>query len=277
MSWSSNKKSAGRRDAEKRRTPRGPRRGKKLPATITQEHDWEADGSASRVSRLFAVILIVHVAAVGALVFHALTRNTETPPSPLARIKQDETNPGLASYEVKSAAVVERPATESAYLATYRVVSGDSLRGIAGKLKVSEEGLMRINGLHVGTSLFPGQKLYVPSAQPRVNAEQVAGVLGSPAATPPASGGAGSGHAREQGAPPSAPTVVRSSGLSTPSITPPSTPSARGVTNYEIAEGDTIYGLSRRFGVDADQLLRMNGIADPTKVRIGEVIKVPKQ
>ena len=44
---------------------------------------------------------------------------------------------------------------------------------------------------------------------------------------------------------------------------------------YTVAEGDTLYAISRRLQVPAAILQSLNGIADPSKLRPGMVLKVP--
>ncbi len=46
-------------------------------------------------------------------------------------------------------------------------------------------------------------------------------------------------------------------------------------TTYTVKKGDTLYSISRRFDVPIDQLLKSNGIADPTRVKAGTEIAIP--
>jgi LysM repeat protein len=45
--------------------------------------------------------------------------------------------------------------------------------------------------------------------------------------------------------------------------------------SYEVKVGDTPYGIARRLGVSVDRLMRENGIADPTTLQVGTVLRVP--
>ncbi|MBZ0303801.1 MAG: LysM peptidoglycan-binding domain-containing protein [Anaerolineae bacterium] len=45
---------------------------------------------------------------------------------------------------------------------------------------------------------------------------------------------------------------------------------------YSIQSGDTPYKIAQRFGVQVDRLMRLNDIADPTKLRVGQVIVIPQ-
>ncbi len=44
---------------------------------------------------------------------------------------------------------------------------------------------------------------------------------------------------------------------------------------YTVAQGDTLAGIAARFGVDVDELARINGIADPDSIVIGRVLRIP--
>ncbi len=50
---------------------------------------------------------------------------------------------------------------------------------------------------------------------------------------------------------------------------------AAGGTAITMREGDSIYSLSRRFGVPSKELMRVNHISDPSEVRAGQRIIIP--
>lgn len=45
--------------------------------------------------------------------------------------------------------------------------------------------------------------------------------------------------------------------------------------SYKVAKGDNPYNIAKKFGVSFQELLKVNGIEDPTKLQIGQVLKVP--
>lgn len=55
---------------------------------------------------------------------------------------------------------------------------------------------------------------------------------------------------------------------------PPTAPAA-GPRTYTIEDGDSLWSLARRAGVDSDVLARLNGIGDPGRIRIGQQILLP--
>lgn len=45
---------------------------------------------------------------------------------------------------------------------------------------------------------------------------------------------------------------------------------------YTIRRGDTVSGIAVRFRVEMDELLELNGIEDPRRIQVGQVLKIPK-
>lgn len=43
-----------------------------------------------------------------------------------------------------------------------------------------------------------------------------------------------------------------------------------------VQQGDTAYGIARRYGVPLDALLRTNGITNPSQIRIGQTLTLPR-
>lgn len=70
-----------------------------------------------------------------------------------------------------------------------------------------------------------------------------------------------------------APTEATSSPSETPAATATPLPSA---TTYEVRPGDTLYAIARRFGVTVDTLVAANGLADPSLINVGQVLRIPK-
>ena len=44
---------------------------------------------------------------------------------------------------------------------------------------------------------------------------------------------------------------------------------------YEVVKGDNPYSIAKRFGVSYDALMKENSIDDPTKLQIGQKLKIP--
>jgi LysM repeat protein len=60
---------------------------------------------------------------------------------------------------------------------------------------------------------------------------------------------------------------------STPAPTDPP-PSAKP-TSYKVKRGDTLSGIAAEFGTTVKKLASLNGIEDPSKLRVGQVLELP--
>jgi LysM repeat protein len=82
-------------------------------------------------------------------------------------------------------------------------------------------------------------------------------------ATPSAaksSAGAAEKEAPEQGQPPAQ-----------------ATPAEVAYISYVVKKGDTLYSLSRQYGIPVAELQQINGIEDPQSLKAGQTIKIPKK
>jgi lysozyme len=68
---------------------------------------------------------------------------------------------------------------------------------------------------------------------------------------------------------------VSSAGAS-PAVSPTASnePSTSGAT-YKVKSGDTLSAIAARFGTTVRVLVELNGIADPSRLKIGQVIQLP--
>lgn len=58
-----------------------------------------------------------------------------------------------------------------------------------------------------------------------------------------------------------------------PATAKTATESASGT--YKVQKGDNPYSIAKKLGVSSQELLKVNGIDDPKKLQIGQVLKVP--
>ncbi len=60
--------------------------------------------------------------------------------------------------------------------------------------------------------------------------------------------------------------------------TPKLTPTLSVVGNeYTVQAGDTLFGICKRLGVDYEDMVDLNKIEDPNKLKIGQVLKIPSR
>jgi murein DD-endopeptidase MepM/ murein hydrolase activator NlpD len=129
---------------------------------------------------------------------------------------------------------------------TIQVQQGDTLYGIAKRHGVSIAALIEVNGLQHGSTIKPGQELTLPAgASPARAAPEPARVPGARVAPPAAAPAA-----------------------STP-------PPAGWDGRHTMKAGESLYGIARQHRVPLAELQRINGITEPTRVRVGTVLHVP--
>jgi LysM repeat protein len=127
--------------------------------------------------------------------------------------------------------------TSSTGGSTYTVKSGDTLLGIALTLDMTWEELAAANDLTEDTFLQIGQKLDVPGAEIALMS------------------------AKTNGAPPAEEAETSAEG----------TPGRI----HRVAAGDTIYGIALEYGVDMQELLRLNDLDEDSLLQLDQEIVLP--
>lgn len=167
------------------------------------------------------------------------------------------------------------PAPAPASGGTYRVVSNDTLSGIAAKYGTSWQVLQQMNGLPDPNRIYPSQVLKVPG--------------GSSPAPAPSGGGTYtvqkddtlSGIASKFGTSwqnlqamnglPDANKIYPNQVLKVPGGAPAPAPSAQ---TYTVQKNDTLSGIAAKYGTSYQRLAQINNIPDPSKIYPGQVIKI---
>jgi LysM repeat protein len=70
----------------------------------------------------------------------------------------------------------------------------------------------------------------------------------------------------------STPTPTR---LPSPTPRPSASPAPVGGRSYTVRSGDTLGAIAARFGTTTRALVQLNGIANPSLIRVGQVLKLP--
>ncbi len=73
---------------------------------------------------------------------------------------------------------------------------------------------------------------------------------------------------------PSSPPTTAPTAEATPRPSPTPAPSARPRT-YRVKAGDTLSGIAVAFGTTVKELADLNGITNPSLIRVGQVLKIP--
>ncbi|MGI8605355.1 MAG: LysM peptidoglycan-binding domain-containing protein [Verrucomicrobiales bacterium] len=151
-----------------------------LPAHVTSEEDWQRDVPNVKLSRAFAIVLGIHVVAIGGFMAFELFRHKDsTPGSDPAQdgrlAGSSQAAPATVAPTIakssRSQSTAQRtaepnlddPANEG--LKTYVVGPGETLTAIANKLKVDERLLAEKNNIGDQRPLESGMKLVIPNHQ----------------------------------------------------------------------------------------------------------------
>ncbi len=151
---------------------------------------------------------------------------------------------------------------------TYIVRAGDTMTRIASSLGVAIPDLERVNSLGSNAVLQVGQVLKVPEKLVTQAASSVASGAGKVAESagklPGAVATAVTGRQNEAAT--AAPVATDAA----------SAPVASGATtDYTVVKGDNPWKIAKKFKISQEELMKANGITDPKKIQIGQVLKIP--
>lgn len=267
----------------------------KLPAHVTEEQDWYMDTPDVRLTRVFTVVLILHVVAVGGILAFKMVEKASKPAvvaagdaAPGADATQSSTTPaGAAKVQPEPApapapAKVAEPAVKNAGTSNlvdhpsakgygeYTVGDKETLAMISKKLNVSEAQIREANLIDGDQNLYPGRVLFVPastgaaSAAPAVAQEPQKANLTIAALTPETPA-----KSHETAAEKAPETPKAKAAPAAPAVGPKP-------ASYQVQKGETLYSISRKVGVKVQDLMAANGIAKAESLQVGQTLKVPK-
>jgi LysM repeat protein len=131
----------------------------------------------------------------------------------------------------------------------YTVQPGDTVGGIAARFNSRVDAIIQLNGLRADGLIRVGQRLTIPVPQ-------------APTAVPPTA------------APPTATAIPVGGGAPVERATL-NGPTVNGIGTYIMQPGDTLEAVARRYGISVQELARLNGIVNPNRLVIGQVLAVP--
>ena len=225
--------------------PRKPRTRLQASASrLTQPvYDDYEDEPTTKLSTAFVVVLVLHLVAVGGIyAFHSIKAH---------RREADGTAVAANPSAFKKAAPAQpapvAPAQEAKAAAPAPV-----------------------------PAVAPASKQAVAVQQPAAAPAPVASAPVAQPAKPAASGGIVD---KSLSAAPAAPSAVLpqpkapAPTASTKAAAPSSAETAQ--RTYTVAKGDNPVTIAKKMGVSSEELLKLNGLEDPKKLQIGQVLKVP--
>ena len=161
----------------------------RLPAHLTSEDDWKQDQPGVRLSRVFGVVLGIHVVAIGGLMAYEMFRHRGMPSGNTTALRPAarEVRPaaGGAGHPHPVDSFADDPAHEG--LVKHVVAPGERLADIASRYKVDEKALMVKNRLGDGRPFQSGMKLVIPNNQLHAGAPVQPAPLAAAASTSPTS------------------------------------------------------------------------------------------
>jgi LysM repeat protein len=153
------------------------------------------------------------------------------------------TTPGPAEPETATA--------ESPRETTITVKKGDTLWGLSRRYHVPISAIVDRNDIQDQNMIREGRKLIIPVGTAPVETSRPGSELPAVPAGEPSAALIGGTEALP---------VV----------------SEEGMVLHKVEPGDTIWVLARRYGSSAATIMEVNNIADPTRLQIGQELRIPK-
>jgi LysM repeat protein len=255
--------------AVKRNAPKGVFRrmravtgGHKQRAMASVASEMAGEDSGSRIARALLIIFIFHIIAIGLIFVHHKFLNGRVS-GDLKSVKTDQSQNNLGlSNPTPQKDLPKISAGEQSYV----VKTGDTYARIATAAEVDEKDLRMVNKY---VDIKPGLRLNIPPKRL---------VASTPSATEtrsqPSKDSKDTNRALVAAIPVDAPGAQRAQLVR--SNTPPAeVVSASGAT-YVVKSGDNIWKIAKRLKVDQDALMKLNGITDARKMKIGMSLVIPK-
>lgn len=259
-------------------------------APIIEEEDFlEEPEPNMKLSHAFVVVLVLHVIAVaGVFAFNSIKANQSNVLSALnseaakPSASEDATVAASASTAAPEAAdpsngpAIAQPAAQAPAVGsapkTHELQPGETLTKVAAQYGVSVQDLMTTNSIEDAKKIRAGTVLTIPydnssSSQPVA----VAPVAYKPVSAPPI----------HQAEPVHAAPIAAAPVKPAPVAAKPAAPAATdtGVKDsgkvYTVVKGDNPVKIAKTLKVPYAALMALNGHPDPTKLQIGQKLKIP--
>lgn len=275
----------------------------RLAAHVSREDQWDYDVPNIRLSRAFVVVVVLHIVAVGGILAFEVLK----PDGRGALALNDDPKRALGddlAGAIPEGVKVGDPRVEGKL--PYIVRAGDTVKIIADRFGVSPETIERQNGLDRGGRIYPGRQMFIPKSDSDLATTPETEIAGSNVTQlePKPKEVATEPQRQVQPEPvvPPRPEVAKVREIPVPVPVPAPTPEpvrpryavtesptpapvpdkARPVSGkdggvHTMARGETPFAIARRYGIKVDQLLKANGISDPTNIQIGQKLNIPSR
>jgi LysM repeat protein len=284
----------------RRPPPAEPLRAKAAADAGTYENDdYEAEEEPNmKFSHALIVVLALHIIAVGGVfAFNSIkagqSASTKAP-------TRDESAPATAQANSQPKPAPAQQPVEGRAGKTHTVQAGDTLNRIASLYKISVEAIEKENGITTYSMIRVGQVLKIPASESAAKSEVARTAADSATATAKHAFLAAKTDAAKPSAaktdaakPPvaAAKTDVPKTDAAKPSAVAAATPKPASAQPspkkaetpapavdgdvYVVAKGDNPYNIAKKLHVSYNDLIALNEIKDPTRVQIGQKLKIP--
>lgn len=227
---------------------------KQRVAAAATPTEMEAEDAGSKVSRALTIIFMIHIVAIALIFVHQKFLDGRAP-EPAAEAAAESAVPPTAAPVPREN--LPRLANGGR---VYIVRSGDNYARIAAAEGVDEAELRTLNN---NVDIVPKLILNLPPK--RIVAEEPPEVVSIRENTP---SDVDRGLVEVVPEPPRAAPAAR---LVRPNV---ESGAASGRT-YVVKPGDSVWRISQNFGVDQNELMKANGIADARKMKVGMKLRIP--
>lgn len=217
------------------------------------------DDSGSNISRSLSIIFAIHILAIGMIFIHKQYLSGRT------------AAPAVANHEKTDRTVVAPISPErtdqlselSSGDKPYMVKKGDNFTIIATKFAVDEAELRKLNR---GTEVRAGAVVRIPQAK-RIVATEPPEVEAIRNQTIP--------NESERGLVEILPNAKGSqSTANLPNAIPRAVPSGAVGNSHTVKPGESVWRISKQYNLTEKELMSLNGITDPSKIKVGQVLKI---
>jgi len=223
------------------------------------------------ISRSLTIIFAIHIVAIGMIFIHKqyLSGRTAAPESAAATVPVAKKTPVVAAAERRTEPGTEVLPVLSGGDKPYMVRKGDNYAIIAAKHNVDESELREMNR---GTDIRAGVVLRIPQSQ-RIVAEMPPEVTAIRDQAKPSDSDLGLVEILP-------PVDADTAQLIRPAVgevdggIPRAAPVGSGRT-HTVKSGENIWRISNQYKVSQKDLMAVNNISDPTKLKIGQMLKLP--
>ena len=269
-----------------------PRHKQRVAAGSASAADLGSEVPNLGIARALFVILLLHVVAIGAIFVH--NKVTDNDPIVNKSPVQDGTAVAAAALNEEELPRVQKGEDY------YFVTTGDTYEKIATRKAVDVTALKELNN---NVALKAGRILRLPTgaavpAAARVPARNVPlpvaaapdPVLEAPDVVPPRTAPVVAEIPRATIIEEQPPAPIEEPPAVAVVVTPKINPAVAEVVpepvvapvglvdsgkRYKVVSGDSVWGITRKFKVKQEDLLKINGIADANKLRAGMELKIP--